>query len=100
MASSTEDDRGDDATGQEIRLVESEDWWVATDVETGVTSQGKTRAAALENLDDAVALHRGEIGESIDSPSEERAALEDMGIDPDEIQQAREENDELPEFMQ
>jgi len=51
-------------------------------------------------LDDAVALHRGEIGESIDTPEKEREVLRDLGLDPDEIEAAREENDELPEFMQ
>ncbi len=76
MASST-DDVEDEATGQEIRLVESEDWWVATDVETGVTTQGETRSAALDNLDEAVALHRGEIGRP---PTDDE--LRDMGIDP------------------
>jgi len=77
MASSTED--VEDSTGQEIRLVESEEWWVATDFETGVASQGKTRQAALENLDEAVALHRGEIGRP---PTDEE--LRELGIDPDD----------------
>jgi len=77
MASSTED--VDESTGQEIRLVESEEWWVARDAETGVASQGKTRQAALENLDEAVALHRGEIGRP---PTDED--LREMGIDPDD----------------
>jgi len=98
MASSTED--VEESTGQEIRLVESEEWWVATDVETGVTTQGETRIDALDNLDEAVALHRGEIGESIATPAEEREALRDLGIDPDEVEAARSENEELPEFMQ
>jgi len=52
---------------------------VARDVETGVASQGKTRQAALENLDEAVALHRGEIGRP---PTDEE--LREMGIDPDD----------------
>jgi predicted RNase H-like HicB family nuclease len=98
MASSTAE--GDDDPEQEIRLVKSDDWWVATDVETGVASQGETREEALENLDEAVALHRGEIGNSIDTPEAERAALRDLGIDPEEVEQAREESEDLPEFMQ
>jgi len=57
MASSSADG-DDDAPEQEIRLVSDGEWWVATDVETGVTSQGETREAALENLDEAVALYR------------------------------------------
>lgn len=98
MASSTAE--GDDDPDQEIHLVKSDDWWVATDVETGVTSQGETREEALENLDEAVALSRGEVGESIDTPEEEREVLRELGIDPEEVEQAREESDELPEFMQ
>lgn len=98
MASTTDD--VEESTGQEIRLVESDEWWVATDVETGVTTQGETRAAALDNLDEAVALYRGETGETIETAEEERAALRDIGIDPEEVETARDENDELPEFMQ
>ena len=97
MASSTAEDS--DGVEQEIRLVHSGEWWVATDVETGVTSQGKTRERALENLDEAVALHRGKIGESVETPAEERKVLHDLGIDPEEVEQAREETDGLPEFM-
>jgi predicted RNase H-like HicB family nuclease len=98
MASSTRS--GDDAIEQEIHLTKEDDWWVAKDVETGVASQGKTRQEALKMLDEAVALHKGEIGESIDTPEEEREVLRDLGIDPDEVEAAREENDELPDFMQ
>jgi len=98
MASSSADG-DDDAPEQEIRLVSDGEWWVATDVETGVTSQGETREAALENLDEAVALSRGEIGESVDGPEAEREVLRDLGIDPDEVERAREEADGLPEFM-
>lgn len=84
----------------EIRLTREDDWWVAEDLDTGVASQGKTREAALENLDEAVALHRGEAGEPIESPEDERAALEELGLDPDEIAESRDRNDTLPEFMQ
>jgi predicted RNase H-like HicB family nuclease len=84
----------------EIRLTREDDWWVAEDLDTGVASQGKTWEAALENLDEAVALHRGEAGEPIESPEEERAALEELDFDPDEIDEARDRNDTLPEFMQ
>ena len=84
----------------EIRLTREDDWWVAEDLDTGVASQGKTRNASLENLDEAVALHRGEDGEPIESPEDERAALEELGLDPDEIAESRDRNDTLPEFMQ
>lgn len=45
------------STGREIRLIEGEDGgWSAIDVESGVASQGETRAEALANLDEAVEL--------------------------------------------
>ena len=60
-----------------ITLTKGDEWWVATDVETGVTSQGQTREAALENLDEALDGYHGE-GEP---PSE--AVLRRLGIDPE-----------------
>lgn len=51
--------RDGDIHDGEIRLWQEDDWWVARDVETGVTTQGESREAALENLDDAVALTMG-----------------------------------------
>jgi predicted RNase H-like HicB family nuclease len=98
MASSTRDSDSDHEG--EIRMWREGEGWVITDVETGVTTQGETREEALEMLDEAVALHKGEIGESIDTPEEEREVLRDLGIDPDEVEAGREENDELPDFMQ
>lgn len=98
MASSTRDGGLDHE--DEIRMWREGDGWVITDVETGVTTQGETREEALEMLDEAVALYHGEAGESIDTPEEEREALREMGIDPDEVEAAREGNDELPDFMQ
>lgn len=98
MASSTADEGGGEPE-QEIRLVDSGEMWVATDVETGVTSQGETREDALSNLDEAIALHREQAGESVEAPEDERDALRDLGIDPDEVEQAREGADDLPEFM-
>ena len=74
MARSTRD--GDIHDG-EIRLWQDDDWWIARDVETGVTTQGESRNAALENLDDAVALHDGERGRT---PTDEE--LRAAGIDP------------------
>jgi len=61
-----------------LSLGESGDVWVARDKDTGVTSQGQTREAALENLDEAVAGYRG-VGES---PSDE--TLQEMGITPEQ----------------
>lgn len=59
-----------------ITLTESDEWWIARDIETGVTSQGKTRQSALKNLDEALAGYRGEG----DAPSDEE--LRELGIDP------------------
>jgi hypothetical protein len=58
------------------------------------------RTALLANLDEALALHRSETGDSIDSPEAEREVFRDLDIDPDGVEQAREDTDELPEFMQ
>jgi predicted RNase H-like HicB family nuclease len=96
MASSTGD--GDTAR-REIRLVEGEDWWVATDLDTGVASQGETPELAVGNLEEALALHRSD-EDSIETPAEEREALRELGIDPDTVEAGREEADDLPEFMQ
>lgn len=76
MASSTKNDGHHE---DEIRLWREGDGWIAKDVDSGVTSQGDTREAALDNLDDALALHRGEAGRP---PTD--AELRDLGIDPDE----------------
>jgi len=54
--------------------------WSSHDVERGVASQGETREEALEMLDEAVALHEGEIGHE---PTDEE--LRKLGIDPEEI---------------
>jgi len=82
------------STTREIRLLEDEELggWSAIDVETGVASQGETRQEALENLDEAVALHTGEAGEPVEDPDE---FLQEAGIDPDAIDEER----ELPEFL-
>ena len=75
-------DVGDsDASRREIRLVEAEDGtWSAIDEGAGVASHGETRSEALVNLDEAVALHAGEIGEPVTD-----ADLRDLGLDPDEV---------------
>lgn len=59
-----------------ITLTDDGDRWVARDTETGVTSQGPTHEAALDNLDEALAGYRGEG----DPPSDED--LRKLGIDP------------------
>ena len=74
MASSTRD--GDIRDG-EIRLWQEDGWWIAKDVETGVTTQGESREAVSENLDDAVGVHDDERGHA-PTDEEMRAA----GISP------------------
>lgn len=76
MASTSRD--ADDHT-DEIRLWPEDDWWIARHVETGVTTQGESRESALSNLDEAVALHRGEIGRE---PTDEE--LRAAGIEPED----------------
>lgn len=61
-----------------ITLHREDDLWVATHEDTGVASHGETREEALENLDEAVALHRGEIGEPVTDED-----LEEWGLDPE-----------------
>jgi len=78
-----------DSPGREIRLVEEEDGrWSAIDKRSGVASQGETRSEALANLDEAVALHDGEIGEPVTD-----ADLRDLGLDPDEVPEEPREPD-------
>lgn len=71
---------GDQTPPEKITLMlgESRELWVARDEETGVASQGPTRQAALENLDEAVAGYHG-AGEP---PTDEE--LRELGVDPDE----------------
>jgi len=54
--------------GENITLVESDGYIVATDTETGVTSQGETKAEALENLAEAIRLHERPVPDDIEDP--------------------------------
>lgn len=65
-------------TGTTITLTREENWWVATDEQTGVVSQGETRHDALDNLDEALAGYHGEGT----PPTEE--TLRELGIDPEQ----------------
>jgi predicted RNase H-like HicB family nuclease len=74
---------------REIRLVEADDGsWSAIDEATGGASQGEARSEALANLDEAVALHSGEVGEPVTD-----AALRDLGIDPASVPDEPQEPD-------
>lgn len=75
MASSS---RKGEAATDEIHLWREDEFWVIKDVETGVTTQGRTREDALANLDEALAGFHGE-GES---PS--NSDLKELGIDPEQ----------------
>jgi len=55
-----------------------------------VSSQGETKQEALENLDEAVALYKGEIGRE---PTDEE--LREVGIDPED----NETGGELPDVL-
>lgn len=88
MASSTRDS---DSHEDEIHLWREGGGWVARHVETDVTTQGESRAAALSNLDEAVLLHREEIGRA---PTPEELA--DLGIDPADNDTGEQEP---PDFM-
>lgn len=57
------------STGREIRLVEEDDgWWSAIDEEAGVASQGPSREAALENLDEAIEATEAARGDDTAAP--------------------------------
>lgn len=45
------------ASSDGVALTESDGYFVATDEKTGVSSQGATKAEALENLAEALRLH-------------------------------------------
>jgi predicted RNase H-like HicB family nuclease len=69
------------STGREIRLIEEDEGgWSAIDEELNVASQGETREEALEMLDEAVALHKGEIGDPVTDED-----LRELGIDPESV---------------
>ena len=80
---------------REIRLVEQDDGrWSAIDEAVGVASDGETRTEALVNLDEAVALHTGDIGEPVTD-----AELRELGIDPESIPEEPKEPD-VPWFSE
>ncbi|GAA0217237.1 type II toxin-antitoxin system HicB family antitoxin [Halobaculum roseum] len=70
---------GEPPLPERISLTPAEDGdgWVARDEDTGIASQGPTRAVALENLDEAVAGYYG--GGTEPTPED----LAELGIDPD-----------------
>lgn len=67
----------------------------ARDLETGLAADGELKAEALAMLAEVLTLHEGG-GEPIE---DETTFLREMGLDPEETEAARKENDELPEFL-
>lgn len=68
------------ATHITLELSEDGEMWIVTDEETGVTTQGETREHALEMIDEAVALHKGEAGRPVTDDD-----LREWGIDPESV---------------
>lgn len=62
--------------------------WTARDLQVGISAQGETRAAALENLDAVVEAVAGDAGHE---PTDDE--LRDLGVDP---QTARSQADDRP----
>jgi len=78
-----------DPPRRQIHLVEEADGtWSAVDEGASVASQGETRSEALANLDEAVALHHGEVGEPVTD-----ADLRDFGLDPETVSEEPREPD-------
>jgi len=94
MASTTKN--GPDESDSVEFIHEADGSITAQDTETGLARGGETRAEALSQLAEVLALENGE-GNPID---DKNAFLEEIGLDPEEIEAAREEHDELPDFMQ
>ena len=87
MASATR--RGDDDF-EGVEFVREDDGSItARDLETGLARGGDTRAQALTQLAEVLALEAGD-GERIDDPD---AFLQDIGIDADT------DDEELPDFL-
>jgi hypothetical protein len=87
-------DTGDrDGPDREIRLVKNPDGqWTARDLRVGVTVQGESRSAALDNLDAVVEAVEGDGGRP---PTDDE--IRDLGVDPEV---ARTQADDLPDVLQ
>jgi len=57
----------------DVELEASDGYIVATDTETGVTSQGEDKPEALENLAEALRLHNRPIPDEAEEPDEANA---------------------------
>lgn len=82
-----------DTPEREIRLLENPDGqWTARDLRAGVTAQGESPVAALDNLDAVVEAVEGDGGHP---PTDDE--IRDLGVDPEV---ARNQGDELPDVLQ
>ncbi|MDQ2055539.1 type II toxin-antitoxin system HicB family antitoxin [Halobellus sp. H-GB7] len=82
-----------DALEREIRLLKNPDGqWAARDLRVGVTAQGGSRRAALDNLDAVVDAVEGDGGHP---PTDDE--IRDLGVDPEV---ARTQGDELSDVLQ
>ncbi|WP_248895223.1 type II toxin-antitoxin system HicB family antitoxin [Haloplanus halobius] len=88
MASAT---RGHDEAAGVVFTKEDDGGITATDLETELTRGGNTRAAALAQLAEVLALHEGG-GERISDP--DTFLRDELGIEPSD------EERELPDFLQ
>lgn len=75
--------KGNEARAGEAHLWCEGETWIAKDVETGVASRGESHEAALEMLDEAVALHTGEAGREVTEEDFRELGI-DMGTVADE----------------
>lgn len=55
-----------EGTVSSVTITKEGDWFVAKDEESGVASQGKTRAEALEMLAEALTLHEKPVSEDLE----------------------------------
>ena len=90
MASTSEEKRSD-----VVEFIHEGELITARDIETGVAASGETKAEALARLAEALDLHAGG-GELVE---DEDAVIEEIGLDPQEIAEARAGHDDLPEFL-
>jgi len=59
-----------DDNGDTITVSKGERYYVARDDETGIASQGETKAEALENLADALELADRPVPNDVDEPAD------------------------------
>lgn len=81
MSTTSENDRADG-----VKFTYEGELVTALDVESGVAASGESKPVALSRLADALTLHAGG-GEPI---GDEEAFLKEIGIDPDEVEDAGE----------